>query len=161
MVPPEKLKTKVQMGCRIFNVQSAEKETISEEEERELMTVGGRIKDAREVCYSEDVFDCEAGVARAVRTRKAVAGTKWRYMVLLLVNRSTYSTEEKRHFYETYVRQVLLYGVEKWAMTGRVEDILRCDFRMFRCRAGMRRQNRMPSEEVTKRCGLKELYIWK
>ena len=52
----------------------------------------------------------------------------------------------------------MLYGAETWAMTAKMEDIMKsCDRRMLRYMAGVRWQDRVSSEEMAKRCGLKEI----
>ena len=54
----------------------------------------------------------------------------------------------------------MLYGAETWVMTAKMEDIIKnCYRRMLRYMAGGRGQDRISSEEVTKRCGLKEIRI--
>jgi len=58
--------------------------------------------------------------------------------------------------YESCVRSVVLYGAETLALTSKLEDILkRCDRRKLIYMARVRWQDRLSSEEVVKRCGLK------
>jgi len=50
----------------------------------------------------------------------------------------------------------MLYGAETWALTGKLEDILKsCNSRMLRHMARVIWQDRISSEEVAKRSGLK------
>jgi len=50
----------------------------------------------------------------------------------------------------------MLYGAETWASTRKLEYILKsCDSRMLRYIPGVRCQDRISSEEMTKRCCLK------
>ena len=129
-----------------------------EREEAGIVTARGRIEEVHEFCYLGDVLDCEAGVERSVRARVAVAWKKWREMASLLVNKSI-PLKCRGSIYETCIRSAMLYGSETWAMTGRLEDILcRCDRRMLRYMTGVRWQDRTPSEEMARRCGLKELH---
>jgi len=52
-------------------------------------------------------------------------------------------------------RSVMLCGTETWALTGKLEEILKsCDSRMLRYMARVR-QGRIFSEEVVKKCDLK------
>ena len=53
----------------------------------------------------------------------------------------------------------MLYGSESWAMTQRDEDIMtKCDRQMLRYMMGLKWQDGVSSEEVAKRCGLKDIY---
>jgi len=46
----------------------------------------------------------------------------------------------------------MLYGAETWALTGKLEDIVKsCDTGMLRSMAKVRWQDRISSEEVAKR----------
>ena len=59
---------------------------------------------------------------------------------------------------ERCVRSVMLYGAQTWAMTEKMEDIMKsCDRRMLRYKAGVRWQDKISSEVVEKRCGSKEI----
>lgn len=64
------------MGSRTSIAQLADEEEITEEEERGLMSVRGRIEEVHEFCYLGDVLDCEAGAERAVTARVAAAWKK-------------------------------------------------------------------------------------
>jgi len=76
-------------------------------------------------------------------------------MVSLITNRSI-PLKVSGSVYESCVRSVMLYGAETWALTGKLEVILKsCDSRMLRYMAGVRWQDRISSEEVAKRCGWK------
>ena len=122
-----------------------------------LITTGGRIEEVDEFCYLGNVLDCEAGVERAVRKRVSAAWNKWREMASLIKNKSI-PLMIRGSVYESCVRSVMLYGAETWALTRKLEDILKsCDRRMLRYMAGVRWQDRISSEEVAKRCGLKEI----
>lgn len=103
------------------------------------------------------MLDCDAGVERAVRARVAAAWKKWREMVSLLINKSI-SLKIRGSVYESCIRSVMLCGAETWAMTDRIEDILkRCDRRILRYMAGVRWQYKISSREVAERCGVKEI----
>jgi len=52
-----------------------------------------------------------------VRARVAAAWKKWREMVSLMTNRSI-PLKIRGKVYESYVRSVMLYGAETWALTG-------------------------------------------
>ena len=52
----------------------------------------------------------------------------------------------------------MLYGLETWALTARLEAILlSCDRRMLRYMAGVTWRDRLSSAEVARRCGVREL----
>ena len=144
-------------GVQNFECPLCRRGNNRKEEERGLITTGGRIEEVDEFCYLGNVLDCEAGVEKAVRARVAAAWTKWREMASLLINRSI-PLKVRASVYESCVRSVMLYGAETWAMTGRMEDILKsCDRRMLRYMAGVKWQDRVSSEEIAKRCGVKEI----
>ena len=122
-----------------------------------LVIEDGRIEEVHEFCYLGDVLDCDAGVERAVRARVAAAWKKWREMASLLINKSI-PLKIRGSVYESCIRSVMLYGAETWAMTDRIEVILkRCDRRMLRYMAGVRWQDKISSREVAERCGVKEI----
>jgi len=76
-------------------------------------------------------------------------------MLSLITNRSI-PLKVRGSVYESCVRSVMLCGAETWALTGKLEDILKsCDRRMLRYMAGVRWQDRICNEDVAKRCGLK------
>ena len=84
----------------------------------------------------------------AVRATVAAAWGKWKDMSSLLVNRSI-PLKTRGSVCEACIRSAMLYGAETWAMTGRMEDILRrYDRGMLRYMAGVRWQDRVPSEQV-------------
>jgi len=61
--------------------------------------------------------------------------------------------------YESCVRSVMLDGAETWAVTENLEDILKsCYRRILRYMARVRWQDRISSEEVATRCGLKVIH---
>jgi len=89
-----------------------------------------------------------------VRARVAAAWTKLREIVSFITNKSILLMV-RGSVCESCVRS-LLYGAVTWALTEKLEDILKsCDSRMLRYMAGMRWQDRISCEEVAKRCGLK------
>jgi len=76
-------------------------------------------------------------------------------MANLITNRSI-PLKIRGSVYESCVRSVMLYGAETWDLIGKLEDILKsCDSRMLRYMVRVRWQDRISSEEVAKRCGLK------
>lgn len=144
-------------GVKDFQCPSCKKGKKLEEGARDLITRGGRIEEVDEFCYLGNVFDCEAGLERAVRARVAAAWKKWREMASLLTNKSI-PLRIRGSVYESCVRSVLLYGAEIWALTEKLEDILKsCDGRMLRYMAGVRWQDRISTEEVSNRCGVRKI----
>jgi len=76
-------------------------------------------------------------------------------MASLITNRSI-PLKIRGSVYESCVWSVMMYGAEIWVLTGKLEDILKsCDSRMLKHKARVRWQDRISSEEVAKRCGLK------
>ena len=117
------------------------------------------MEEVENFCYLGDVFDCEAGVERAVRQRVAAAWRQWREMASLLTNRGI-PLKSRAGVYEACIRSVLLYGSETWALSGRLLGVLRtCDRRMLRYMAGVGWQDGVTSGEVAERCGIKELEL--
>jgi hypothetical protein len=54
----------------------------------------------------------------------------------------------------------MLYGAESWALTVRLESIIRsCDRRMLMYMAGVRWQDRVSNGKEASRCGLEELEV--
>ena len=144
-------------GVQDFQCPSCRIGTNGVEGQRGLITTGGRIEEVDEICYLGNVLDCEAGIEKAVRARVAVAWKKWRDMASLITNKNI-PLKIRGSVYESCVRSVMLYGAETWAMTAKMEDIMKsCDQRMLRYMAGVRWQNRISSEEVAKRFGLKKI----
>jgi len=95
------------------------------------------------------------GLERAVRERVAAAWKKWKELASLIINISI-PMKVRDSVYESCVRSVMLYGAETWLLTGKLENILKsCDGRMLKYMARVRWQDRISSEEVAKRCGLK------
>ena len=75
-------------------------------------------------------------------------------MAGFLVNHSI-GLRTRGRVYEACVRSALLYGVETWALTSRLMDVLhRCDCRMLRYKAGVRWHNRRSDSEVAEICGV-------
>ena len=118
---------------------------------------GGRLEEVHQFCYLGNVFDCEAGVERAVRARVAAAWMKWKEIASMLVNRGIASVS-RGGVYDACIRSVLLYGAETWALTDRIANVLRtCDRRMLKCITGVRWEDGVASGEVARRCRLAEL----
>jgi len=60
--------------------------------------------------------------------------------------------------YKACIRSVLLYGSETWALTKRLEELLRVnDSRMMRYMAGVKWEQRVPNEQVEDMCGVRQL----
>ena len=94
-------------------------------------------------CYLSDVISCGGGVELAVRDRISCAWSKWRELVSLLVNHRI-PLEKRAKAHCAYVRPALLYAVETWALTERLEGLLAsCDHRMLRYMSRVRLQNRV------------------
>ena len=75
----------------------------------------------------------------------------------MLVNQSI-PLRERAKVYCACVRPVLLYAVETWALTERLEGLLAsCDQRMLRYMTKVRWQDRVTNEEVRERCGVEDL----
>ena len=106
-------------------------------------------------CYLGDMLSCEGGAERAVTVRTAAAWKKWREISSLLTNRHV-PLKSRGAAYSACIRSVLLYGSETWAMTKKTQDrIQACDRRMLRYMAGVTLEDRVASEEVARRCGVK------
>ena len=107
--------------------------------------------------YLGDMMTCEGGVESAVRDRISSAWNKWRELASLLVNQSI-PLKERAKVYCACVRSVLLYAVETWALTERLEGLLAsCDQRMLRYMTKVRWQDRITNEEIRERCGVEDL----
>ena len=92
-----------------------------------------------------------------VRDKISCSWSKWRELASLLVNHSI-PLEERAKVYCACVRPVLLYAVETWALTERLEGLLAsCDHRMLRYMSRVRWQDRITNEEVRRRCGMENL----
>ena len=127
------------------------------EDVSEILTTRGKLEEVQEFCYLGDVLDGEAGTEKALRTRVAKAWRKWKEMASLLNNKNI-PLKTRSSVYETCVRSVLLYGAETWAMTTKLENVLKtCDYRMMRYMAGVKWQDRISNEEVVERCGIKDM----
>ena len=60
--------------------------------------------------------------------------------------------------FDACIRSVMLYGGETWALMKRLEGVLvGCDRRMLRYMAGVTRRDRVSSEEVARKCGVRML----
>ena len=89
-----------------------------------------------------------------MKTRVSAAWKKWRKMAGLLTDKRT-PLRIRGSVYESYIRPVMLYGSETWAMTKKDEDKLRKWYRrMLRYMARVKWQDGVSSEEVARRCGL-------
>jgi len=100
---------------------------------------------------------------------RSLAHCYWREMASLITNirciwREMASLITNRHIllkiwvsvYESYVTLVMLYGAETWALTLKLEEFLNsCDRIMLKYMARVRWQDKIPSEEVAKRCSFK------
>ena len=72
-----------------------------------------------------------------MRARVAAAWTKWRDIAGLLVNKNI-PLVSRSSVYDACIRPVLLYGAETWALTQKMEEILkRYDNTMQRFMAGV------------------------
>ena len=109
--------------------------------------------------YLGDMMTCEGGVESAVRDRISSAWNKWRELASLLVNQSI-PLRERAKVYCACVRPVLMYAVETWALTEKLECLLAsCDQRMLRYMTKVRWQDRVTNEEVRERCGVEDLRV--
>ena len=110
-------------------------------------------------CYLGDVVSAEGGTERTVKARTAAAWRKWRDIAGLLTNRHV-PLKSRGSIYSSCVRPVLLYGVEAWSLTKKLEETLQsCDRRMLRYMAGVSLADRVLSTEVASRCGVKPLTV--
>ena len=110
-------------------------------------------------CYLGDMLSCEGGAERAVTIRTAAAWKKWREISSLLTNKNV-PLSSRGSVYNACIRSVLLYGSETWGMTKKIEDrIQACDRRMLRYMAGVTLADRVASEELARRCGVKPVLM--
>ena len=122
-----------------------------------LQVEGGEIEEVESFCYLGEMFECEQGAEGAVRYRVAAAWNQWRDFVRLLINRGI-PLRIRVDVFCSCVRPVLLYGAETWALTGRLEGLLRsCDYRMLRHMLGVRWQDRVTNEEVLRKCSVYDI----
>ena len=127
------------------------------EEEPCVIEEGQTLEEAEYFCYLGSILDCEGGVERAVRARVAAAWTKWRDIAGLLVNKNIPLVNRSR-VYDSCIRPVLLYGAETWALTQKLEEIVkRCDNRMLRFMAGVRWEDHLTNDDVAEMCGIEKL----
>ena len=104
--------------------------------------------------YLGDVISCGGGIESAVRDRIFGAWSKWKEWASFLVNHSI-PLEERAKVCFAYVNPALLYAVETWALTERLEELLpSCDHKMLRYMSRVRWQDRITNEEVRRRCGV-------
>ena len=92
-----------------------------------------------------------------MRARVAMAWSKWREIAGLLCNRRV-PLRSRSNIYDACIRSVMLYAAETWPLTQRLEQVIvSCDRRMLRYLAGVRLQDRVPSEVVAGGCGLRQI----
>ena len=99
---------------------------------------------------------CQPLLIIIIRAKVGAAWGKWKEIASLLVNRGI-PLHHCGKVYEAYIRSVMLYGGETWALIARLECILlSCDRRMLRYMAGVTWRDRVRSTEVAMRCGVRE-----
>jgi hypothetical protein len=132
---------------------------VVEAVEESIEVDGEVVREVKQFCYLGDVLDSEGGAKRAVRARVSAAWGKWREIVGLLVNKII-PLSRRGAIYEACIRSVMLYGGETWPLTKELKNVLIvCDRRMLRYMAGVDWRDGVRSEEVVRRCGLRELNI--
>ena len=127
------------------------------QEEQTMEVDGGNLEIVDQFCYLGEMMACEGGAGEAARIRIAAAWNKWREISSLLVNK-TIPLRNRAGIYCACVRPVMLYGAETWATTKVIEKkISSSDQRMLRHMAHVKWEDRVPSEEVRRRCGVKNI----
>ena len=127
------------------------------QEELTMEVDGGELEIVDRFCYLGDVLTCESGAGEAARVRIAAAWNKWREISSLLTNKSI-PLRNRAGIYCACVRPVMLYGAETWATTEAIERKIRSnDQRMLRHMAHVRWEDRLPNEEVRRRCGVEDI----
>ena len=115
------------------------------------------IQEVQHFCYLGDVLDRDAGVERSVRARISAAWAKWRELASLLCNRAI-PVKSRAQVYSSCIRPVMCYGAETWALTNRMETLLRStDRRMLRYLSGVRWQDNVRSQDILTRTGLMDI----
>ena len=131
----------------------------SRNREAPMQLDGEQVEMVDSFCYLGDVLSTEGGVERTIKARTAAAWKKWKDLAGLLTNRHV-PMKSRGIIFNSCVRPVLLYGVETWSLTTRLEDTLqRCDRSMLRYMAGISLNDRVASVEVARICGVKPLDI--
>ena len=124
-----------------------------------IVTDAGTIEEVTEFTYLGDVISCRGGAETAVRHRIAIAWHKWRELCSLLSNRGI-PLKHRARVYNACIRSAMLYGAVTWALTQREESLLQaCDRRMLRRLCGVTLRDRIPSDEVLRRCGLESILL--
>ncbi len=117
---------------------------------------GGDLEIVDQFCYLGEMMTCELGERQAAKVRIAGAWKKWREITSLLVNK-TIPLRRRAGIYSTCVRPVMLYGPETWATTKAIEKISSSDQRIMRHMVHVRWEDRVPTEEGRRRCGVKDI----
>ena len=124
----------------------------------DLEIAGGVVREERSFCYLGEVVSSEGGAARAIKVRISAAWIKWREISGLLTNKGI-PLKHRANVYSACIRPVLLYGSETRGMTQRLEKMMvSCDRRMLRYMAGVTWRDMVGSEEVARRCGVRQLH---
>ena len=101
----------------------------------------------------------EGGAECAVRARIANVWRNWRELARLLVNQGI-PLANRAQVLQAWVRPVLLYGAEIWALTKQLEILVRsCDARILRYMTNTRGEDQAPNNEVGRRCALESLVV--
>ena len=130
---------------------------LQREEDLTVEVEGGNLEIVDQFCYLGEMVSCEAGAREAVKARIRTAWTKWRELSSLLVNRNI-PLKSRARIYSACVRSVMLYGAETWATNKEIERMLNSnDRRMLRYMAHVKWEERVPSEEVRRRCGVEDV----
>ena len=144
-------------GVRDFVCPRCRGQGVPEREDNSIELEEGRLEEVDTFKYLGDELECEGGVEGAVRGRISASWLKWKEISSLLVNRGV-PLRHRARVYEACIRPVLLYGSETWPLTVGLQEMIRTtDRRMLRYMAGVRWQDRVPSEEVLRRCDLEDI----
>ena len=126
------------------------------EEESCVIENGQTLKETDHFCYLGSFLDCEGGVEKAVRPRVAAALIKCKDVAGLLVNMNI-PLVSRSSVYDACVRPVLLYGLETWALTQKMEILKRCDNKMLRFIAGVHWEDHFTNGNIAEMCGIAKL----
>ena len=144
-------------GVRDFVCPRCRGQGVPEREDNSIELEEGRLEEVDTFKYLGDELECEGGVEVAVSGRISASWLKWKEISSLLVNRGV-PLRHRARVYEACIRPVLLYGSETWPLTVGLQEMIRTtDRRMLRYMAGVRWQDRVPSEEVLRRCDLEDI----
>ena len=103
------------------------------------------------------MLSCEGGAARAVTVQTAAAWKKWRDISCLLTSKHV-PLQSRGAIYSARFSSVLLYGSETRSITKILPDRTQpCDRTMLRYMDEVTLANRVASEEVARRCGVKPI----